>query len=217
MSQHIFWIPSYPKSGNTLLRAIISSLFFSKDGKFNFNLLKTINTFENKRRLNFIKDINSKDFHSLNKLEVLSNYWKIIQSKSNLGIRKDMGFIKTHHAQVKYNEKPFATEEYCRGLIYVIRDPRDVAISWAHHAKISIDKSIDFVTNDFSGTHWNNHKHILLPKSIEPLTIVSNWETHFKSWVESNWKCPKLILRYEDLVYDKRNSLNSITNFFVAI
>ena len=30
----IFWIASYPKSGNTWLRALISTYFFSKDGTF---------------------------------------------------------------------------------------------------------------------------------------------------------------------------------------
>ena len=40
MSKHIFWISSYPKSGNTLVRAIICALFFSKDGKFQLNQLK---------------------------------------------------------------------------------------------------------------------------------------------------------------------------------
>ena len=34
-SKHLFLISSYPKSGNTLLRIILSSLFFSKDGKTN--------------------------------------------------------------------------------------------------------------------------------------------------------------------------------------
>ena len=32
----ILWIASYPKSGNTWMRAIISSLFFSNNGKFSF-------------------------------------------------------------------------------------------------------------------------------------------------------------------------------------
>ena len=39
MNKHIFWIASYPKSGNTLLRSILSALF-SSDGNFNFELLK---------------------------------------------------------------------------------------------------------------------------------------------------------------------------------
>ena len=62
MSKHIFWIASYPKSGNTLLRAILSSLFFSKDGTFSFELINTIQGLENKWRLNFIKEENPKDF-----------------------------------------------------------------------------------------------------------------------------------------------------------
>ena len=39
MDKHIFWISSYPKSGNTYLRSFISSYYFSKKGKFNFDLL----------------------------------------------------------------------------------------------------------------------------------------------------------------------------------
>ena len=42
MSKKIFWIASYPKSGNTLIRAILASLFFTKDGIFSFEILKKI-------------------------------------------------------------------------------------------------------------------------------------------------------------------------------
>ena len=38
----IIWIASYPKSGNTWVRSIISSLIYSNDGNFDFNLLKKI-------------------------------------------------------------------------------------------------------------------------------------------------------------------------------
>ena len=39
MTKHIFWLASYPKSGNTLLRAILSSLFFTENGIFKgFNI-----------------------------------------------------------------------------------------------------------------------------------------------------------------------------------
>ena len=116
-----------------------------------------------------------------------------------------MAFIKTHHALVKYDNIPFAIEEDCKGFIYIIRDPRDVVISWAFHANISLDESINFITNEFSGTHWNNHSESILSKEIEPLTVVSSWEKNILSWVENGWKCPKLILRYEDLVLDSLN------------
>ena len=38
----IIWIASYPKSGNTYLRSFISSYYFSKKGKFDFDLLLNI-------------------------------------------------------------------------------------------------------------------------------------------------------------------------------
>ena len=45
----IFWIASYPKSGNTWLRALISSYYYSKDGVFNQDLLKKIDQFPTKK------------------------------------------------------------------------------------------------------------------------------------------------------------------------
>ena len=44
----IFWIASYPKSGNTWLRALISSYYFSKTGVFSSDLLKNIGQFPEK-------------------------------------------------------------------------------------------------------------------------------------------------------------------------
>ena len=46
MSNHIFWLASYPKSGNTLLRSILVSLFFTEDGNFNLKLITKISQFE---------------------------------------------------------------------------------------------------------------------------------------------------------------------------
>ena len=57
MNKHIFWISSYPKSGNTLVRAILLGLFFSKDGRVRFEDMRNIGLFETTRRLNFIKSI----------------------------------------------------------------------------------------------------------------------------------------------------------------
>ena len=41
----IFWIASYPKSGNTWLRALIATYYYSNDGIFNDGLLKKIDQF----------------------------------------------------------------------------------------------------------------------------------------------------------------------------
>ena len=41
----IIWIASYPKSGNTWVRSLLSAYFFTEDGEFNFNLLENIKKF----------------------------------------------------------------------------------------------------------------------------------------------------------------------------
>ena len=44
----IIWIASYPKSGNTWIRSLLSAYLFSQDGKFNFDLLEKIQQFSSK-------------------------------------------------------------------------------------------------------------------------------------------------------------------------
>ena len=39
------WLASYPKSGNTLVRSLLTSYYFSEDGNFNFELIKNIKQF----------------------------------------------------------------------------------------------------------------------------------------------------------------------------
>ena len=78
MSKHIFWISSYPKSGNTLVRAIVASLFFSRDGKFKFHQLKHTTQFESRNRLNLIKQINKEDFLNL----ITKSSFKILANSS---------------------------------------------------------------------------------------------------------------------------------------
>jgi hypothetical protein len=51
----ILWIASYPKSGNTWLRALISSYFYSEDGTYDENLIKLIDQFPTRK---FLKDFN---------------------------------------------------------------------------------------------------------------------------------------------------------------
>ena len=53
----IIWIASYPKSGNTWVRSLISAYLYSENGIFNFNLLKKIQQFPSKTYLKyFIED-----------------------------------------------------------------------------------------------------------------------------------------------------------------
>jgi len=215
MSKNIFWISSYPKSGNTLVRAILTGLFFSDDGRVTFEDMGNIGLFETARRLNFIKAINNKDFYNLGDLKVLSKYWKKIQMNQELNIKNGFGFLKTHSCLVSIKNNLFTSKDITKGYIYVVRDPRDVCISWANHSNYSIDESIDFLCNSLSVLKWRNKsKHSLLPKNIFPLSFVSSWSEHVKSWTENNLHVPTLIIKYEDLIINKEIIVKQVKIFF---
>ena len=213
MSKHVFWISSYPKSGNTLVRAIIASLFFSRDGKFQFDQLKHTTQFEMRSRLNLIKKINEEDFLNLDQLKVLSKYWLTLQKKENMKINKGFGFVKSHSSYVAILNNWFTNPNNTAGYIYVVRDPRDVAISWANHANLTYDESINFMLDFNSCIEWAQ-TNSELPDHIKPRTFLSSWDEHVASWANNDLSIPKLILKYEDLVYDKKETLNEIINFF---
>ena len=52
----IIWLASYPKSGNTLVRSMLTSLIYTEDGNFNFNLLKKIDQYPQKKHFEGLTD-----------------------------------------------------------------------------------------------------------------------------------------------------------------
>ena len=67
----------------------------------------------------------------INKIELLSKYWK--KSQENIVYNKDIkpifNIYKTHSANIAINNNPFTNSELTAGCIYIVRDPREVLIS----------------------------------------------------------------------------------------
>ena len=141
----IFWVASYPKSGNTWMRAILCSLFFTKEGKFDFKLLNHISNFDHTSKFAFLKNMNPDDFNKLNEISVICKYW--IEAQKRLNINGDFAFFKTHSGNVTVDKFPYTNSENTRGLIYIIRDPRDVVISYSKHMNKDIEETINFLLN----------------------------------------------------------------------
>ena len=112
----IIWIASYPKSGNTWVRSIISSYFFSKTGNFNFSLLKIISLYPGPKYFNT----------KIRKPGEVSLFWE--SSQKSIVQKQGQTFLKTHNALVALNNKNFTSEKTTLGAIYIIRDPRNILL-----------------------------------------------------------------------------------------
>ena len=88
----IIWVASYPKSGNTWMRALITSYLYSQNGNFNFDLLSNIPLFTQDKY--FSPVVNLEEIKS-NPLKIVE-YWSLVQSRVNLNNK--IKFFKTHNA-----------------------------------------------------------------------------------------------------------------------
>ena len=182
----ILWIASYPKSGNTWIRALISTYLFSNNGEFNFDLLLKIPKFIQSKNISPIIDLDQLQHEPLK----ISNYWKAAQARINLN--GNINFLKTHNACVSYKNNWFTDETNSAGYIYIVRDPRAVASSLAFHSKISIKQSVDDLLNE-NQVGYNG------PKKLAE--ISSSWKINYLSWKKKK-KFSGLIIKYEDLIDD---------------
>jgi len=201
----IFWVASFPKSGNSWVRAILISIFFTKNGKFDLSLFPKIKYFDKIENYKFVKEINVDDFNNLNKLSIIAKYWT--KAQELVDISGDFAFFKTHSANVISNKKHFyTTNKTTRGVILVVRDPRDVAISYsAKHINKTTDEVIDLMTNPDVISRTTDNK-LGLPM------IHLNWEKFYRSWLHLD--SPKLLLKFEDMKKDPEKVVIDILNFF---
>ena len=107
----IFWIASYPKSGNTWLRALLSSYFYSDDGTFKQDLLGNIEQFPEKKHFS--------EFNYDAKIVIeTSRFWIKAQEKINLNNK--LNFFKTHNILGSINNnnvKKFTARTSCVSFV----------------------------------------------------------------------------------------------------
>ena len=211
--KHIFWVSSYPKSGNTLLRSILISLFFTKNGIFNLSMLSKIDQFESCKLVSNNKKIFKDDYSRINDIPTFYKYLLKLQSKEILKFNESFTFFKSHSGNFNIGNNNFTTEKNTRGIIYIIRDPRDVCVSLANHLNKSINYTVNFMTNDIQSLHWWDSGKYFEEKE-KPSSFLSSWGHHVDSWTLTNWNVPLKIIKFEDLVYNKEKTIRQIIDFF---
>ena len=113
-------------------------------------------------------------------------------------------FFKTHSAFCKINGHNFTNLENTVGVIYIVRDPRNVAISQSHHYSVSIDESTDLMINN---------KRNIGSKGFQ--TFVGSWNFNLNSWKQFDDKF--LLIKYEDLVKNSEFTFLQIIEFLESL
>lgn len=193
MTKNIVYLASYPKSGNTWLRAIIAkSLTNNSDINSLQYLVPSFNQLlQNKYGL----DDNIP-------IDKVFEKWETLQSFIGNASKKTI--LKTHNACGKLNNTYFPLEEYTYKVIYIVRDPRDIIISWSKHRNISFDETEKNMMNE-------EYTAIDSDKASYSIEFLSSWDNHVNGWLRC--KSPTLMIRYEDLISDMENQISTIFRF----
>ena len=198
----IIWIASYPKSGNTWLRSLISSYFFTDDGFFDFKLLKNIPSYPSPPFFEKYPD-------KFNKPEATAKYWIPEQERINKNNNK-LIFLKTHNALCKINGYSFTDTKNSLGAVHIIRDPRNVISSISNHYQIDLDEALKFMKTPNKAIYVKKDQRYL------GFNALFSWSSNNKSWSECQ-KFPVLTIKYEDLEKETFETFKKVFEFIKKV
>lgn len=198
----IVWLASYPKSGNTWLRLFLAALA-ADGGALDINAIGLPTPQLTRRRFAALLDVDASDLTheeidavrpDLCRLDALTGDYRLLR--------------KTHDAwSLSEGGGPAFAADATAGAVYIVRDPRDVAVSMAHHMGLDIDRTIDLMAA--SDTVLANRIDRLPP--LPPQRLLS-WSGHVQSWLDAPG-LRLLLLRYEDMQADPAATLPEAARF----
>jgi hypothetical protein len=182
----IIWLASYPKSGNTWMRAFLHNLLRDAPAPVPINELTQFTIGDT--LVEWYAEIAGRPLEGMSDAE-LAKLRPIVHRRFTQQ-HADSVFVKTHMALGEAAGMPTITMDCTAGAIYLIRDPRDVAISAAAHFGTDIDGAIAIMNDPTAHTRFDG---INVPQ------YYGTWSQHVRSWTTEPNKMLRVV-RYEDLL-----------------
>ena len=208
----IFWLASYPKSGNTWTRSFLINLLYPSEQPADINNLFTGSIASNR---SWVEDglgieIDELSHDEIDQLRPIA--YKVLAEdlKQNRGDGESechFGFHKIHDAYTFLNSgEPLIPSVASRGVLYLVRNPLDVVVSYANHSSTSIEQSVNFVCNTKAAFCRSRKRQVNQLRQI-----LLCWSDHVESWLAADM--PKLVVRYEDLKSDSVGMFSQVSEF----
>jgi len=200
-SRTLVWLASYPKSGNTWLRAFLANYFIDSPGPVPFSEMQKISFGDSSAPA--CADLGRCDPMLLSPAQVAALRQRHLARVSR---NAPVNFVKTHNANIKVAGHPLVPPQLTRAAVYILRDPRDMVISYADHFAL-----------DFAGAAKAIASRQNLVRSTQRtvMQFLGNWSDHVTSWTRAPG-FPVLVLRYEDMLVDPQAAFEKVLRLIGA-
>lgn len=201
--KNIIWLASYPKSGNTWFRVFLTNLMQSTDNPANINDLAETSISSSRKIFDDYTGLSSSDL-TFDEIDKLRPDVYRMQSKES----DELIFKKVHDKYYKVDDhQALFPSEVSKGVIYLIRNPLDVLVSFAYHSARPVDKMIKTMNNPAYAFCDKNTK---LANQLRQ--ILGSWSDHVSSWTEQK-EIPVHVMRYEDMMTDTLKTFTRAVSF----
>jgi hypothetical protein len=197
-NKRLFWLASYPKSGNTWLRMFL--LAYRNGGEADINEPGAFG-YDDMSEYTY-QIVSPKPVDHLDPDEMAAIRGAYFVHLLRLTPLEQRRFLKTHSCIGDCAEFPNIPSCFTEGAVYLIRDPRDVAVSYAHHSKKTIEQVIELMTKENAVIRTGSRFHAL-----------GTWEEHVKSWLNPEIDFLRYVVRYEDMKNNPEEMFSGIVKF----
>ncbi len=196
--QRIIWISSFPKSGNTWVRTFLANYFQPKGKALDINSLRQFTTSD--VRQDFFDRAAGGPFRG----KSFEDWLRVRPQAIRLiaAAKEGHHFVKTHCQIRRIGPVDLIPPEVTAAAVYVLRNPFDVAPSFARHMGVDIEAAIARMA-DRTAVDAN-------PNNI--LEVVGRWDDHVRSWAGAQG-LPRHVMRYEDMAADPERAFRELFRF----
>ena len=196
---NLIWLASYPKSGNTWLRAFLHNLLRNPEAPFDINKLGAFCLGES--MAHWYKEFDPRPASQFSLGDVAKMRPKVHRAMTRSS--PDNVFVKTHNALVADFGVPLVTPEVTAGMICIVRNPLDIAVSYSHHMGTSLDNTITWMATP--GARTLNSDEWVTER-------MGSWSEHVASWTTR--PLPALhVVRYEDMQIEPFETFAGVARF----
>ncbi|SLN67282.1 Sulfotransferase domain protein [Roseovarius albus] len=200
--RRIIWLASFPKSGNTWMRTLLAHYMMPAGKAPDINNLRQFTTGDVRR--DFFDAAVGGSYRTTKAEEWIKV--RPVAMRLIAASKPDHHFVKTHCAPVKLYGIDVIPPEVTAAAIYIMRNPFDLAPSFARHQSCDIDTAISRMTNPdmVMGT----------PEGI--YEYLGRWDDHVQRWNSADG-LPLYVIRYEDMLNNPAKVMRGLLQKFLKL